>query len=148
MIRRTIIRTIEVPAEKRCLHCREVKPLEEFWRDSGRADGHTTRCLHCERARKKKQRSTPEARAKVSAYNRDYYRRRQLESFGTGQAKRKHGSRNCARRQREHTRGAPLPSPRQRQQISSASDVRALSLRARLLAKLPRPLPESPKPSR
>lgn len=37
---------------KRCSLCADVKPLDEFNRDAGRKDGHTSRCTDCINAAK------------------------------------------------------------------------------------------------
>ena len=36
--------------EKKCRECGECKPFSEFYRDSGRADGHKNACKGCSRA--------------------------------------------------------------------------------------------------
>lgn len=42
---------LQAPAsnEKRCTKCLEVKPLTEFWRNTGSKDGRNTRCGECTR---------------------------------------------------------------------------------------------------
>ena len=34
---------------KKCLECNELKPIEDFWKHSGRKDGRVERCKPCSR---------------------------------------------------------------------------------------------------
>jgi hypothetical protein len=70
---------------KRCKVCGEVKPLTEFYKAAGAADGHRGECKVCNRARKKQwyaknrevviakvKRWRHENRARHNAYQREY----------------------------------------------------------------------------
>ena len=39
--------TVDEFAEKKCSSCNEYKPIQEFYKDASRKDGHTTRCKEC-----------------------------------------------------------------------------------------------------
>jgi Recombination endonuclease VII len=71
---------------RRCTACREVKPLDDFYRKAASTVGRKSQCIPCYSERVNQRNQTPEARAgKQRAYRRqrdadpDEFRRRQRE---------------------------------------------------------------------
>lgn len=57
---------------KRCSKCAEVKPLEEFRKDSRERDGRRAYCRQCARKADKKYRSKPDIKQRDAARAREY----------------------------------------------------------------------------
>ncbi len=79
---------MEPPAEKRCRHCGELKPLEQFHRDRSVKDGRRPECKACTAAKRRaRYRKDPAAEiARVKAWQQanaarlnDYRRRRRQD---------------------------------------------------------------------
>jgi recombination endonuclease VII/cytochrome c554/c'-like protein len=77
---------------KRCKKCGEVKPIDEFYRATGMADGHRSECKACHQKQRKRwyqanraaaiasvKRWQQENKEHLHAYRRDYRQRRKRE---------------------------------------------------------------------
>ncbi|MHC4749533.1 MAG: hypothetical protein ACYTFW_06615 [Planctomycetota bacterium] len=56
-------------AEKVCTGCKELKPLNAFYRNKGTHDGYTSECKICRLARTKRYQATEQGQATTQAYN-------------------------------------------------------------------------------
>jgi hypothetical protein len=53
---------------KTCMKCKKKKPLELFYKNPKMADGHVNKCIKCVKQAAKDRYYSPEARAKILAY--------------------------------------------------------------------------------
>lgn len=60
---------------KKCSGCNSIKPLSSFYSNKSRADGHSHRCIECERARHKAYLQTDKGRSTQRERSKREYRR-------------------------------------------------------------------------
>ena len=73
----------------KCSKCGEIKPKEDFFKESKNAHGYSYACKECKKKQKKEYMQTDAYKERISAYNKEYRKKESFKEYVKGYYRRK-----------------------------------------------------------